>query len=102
LTENNIYFEHQKTFDGLYYKSKKGRLKFDFFIPDANLLIEYDGEYHYKPISFSRSITGEEQLALTRIRDKLKDDYAKNNGISLVRIRYDEDIVTKLKTALLP
>lgn len=96
LTEHNVLFEFQKSFPDLYYKSKNGRLKYDFYIPDQNLLIEFDGEYHYSPISFSKSISGADQLLLTQTRDRLKTEYAKNNGYKLLRIRFDDDILSVL------
>jgi hypothetical protein len=96
LTEHNIHFEFQKSFPDLYFKSKNGRLKYDFYIPDQNLLIEFDGEYHYNPISFSKLISKEDQLLLTQTRDRLKTEYAEKNGYKLLRIRYDDDILSML------
>jgi very-short-patch-repair endonuclease len=101
LVKHNIHFEYQKTFNNLYYKSKKGRLKYDFFIPNQNLLIEFDGEYHFRPISFSKLISGVDQLALTQIRDNIKAEYAATNGFKLLRIRFNEDIISKLETAVM-
>lgn len=98
LTTHNIHFEFQKSFPDLYYKSKNGRLKYDFYIPDQNLLIEFDGEYHYNPISFSKLITGADQLVLTQTRDRLKTEYAEKNGYRLLRIRYDDNILSMLET----
>ena len=98
LTEHNINFEFQKTFPDLYYKSKNGRLKYDFYIPHLRLLVEFDGEYHHNPISFSKLISGEDQLLLTQIRDNLKTEYAKNNNYRLLRIRYDDNIVDILNS----
>lgn len=98
LTKHNIFFEFQKSFPDLYYKSKNGRLKYDFYIPEKNLLIEFDGEYHYNPISFSKLISGAEQLELTQTRDRLKTEYAEKNGYKLLRIRYDDDILSMLET----
>ena len=100
LVEHNILFESQKSFPDLYYKSKKGRLKYDFFIPSQNLLIEFDGEYHYNPISFSKLISADDQLALTQIRDKLKTEYAVNNGFKLLRIRFDDNIINMITSTL--
>jgi len=97
LTKHNIHFEFQKSFPDLYYKSKNGRLKYDFYIPDQNLLIEFDGEYHYHPISFSKLISKENQLQLTQTRDRLKTEYAEKNGYKLLRIRYDDDILSMLE-----
>jgi very-short-patch-repair endonuclease len=71
-------------------------LKYDFYIQHLNLLVEFDGEYHYNPISFSKLISGPDQLALTQIRDRLKTEYAEKNGYKLLRIRYDDDITDML------
>ena len=45
LTELNVQFETEKTFDNL--SGDYLPLKFDFYLPDHNLLIEYDGEFHF-------------------------------------------------------
>jgi len=47
------------------------------------LAIEYDGEYHYKKIK-----NREEQLMKTQERDKIKNQYCKDNDIKLIRIPY--------------
>ena len=33
-------------------KLGKGKAKFDFYLPNQNLIIEYDGEQHFKPVQF--------------------------------------------------
>ena len=43
------YFIPQKEFEGLLGLGN-GLLSYDFYIPKLNLIIEYDGEYHYMPI----------------------------------------------------
>lgn len=48
LKEHNIDFIPQKTFDNLTGISGKKKLSFDFYIPEFNLLIEYQGEQHYE------------------------------------------------------
>ena len=47
MKEKNIKFTPQKTFQTL--RNIK-LLKCDFYLEDFNLLIEYDREYHYKPV----------------------------------------------------
>lgn len=96
LTENNINFVMQKTFPNLYYSSPHGKLRYDFFLPDRGILIEFDGEQHFTPITFSKSRTPEEQFKITQDCDKLKTEYANNHGYTLLRIRFDEDIISKL------
>ena len=41
----NIKYEEQKTFEGLKYI---GKLRFDFYLPDYNLCIEFQGKQHYE------------------------------------------------------
>ncbi len=47
LEENNIKFEPQYKFDNC---KNKFKLPFDFYLPDYNMCIEYDGLQHYRPI----------------------------------------------------
>jgi len=100
LIANKILYECQKTFSDLYYLKKNAKLKYDFFLPSLNMLIEYDGEYHYKAISYSSTIKPEEQLAVTQARDKIKTEYAARNGICLLRIRFDDDIISILEAKI--
>ena len=100
LIANKILYECQKTFSDLYYLKKNSKLKYDFFLPSLNILIEYDGEYHYKAISYSNTIKPEEQLAVTQARDKIKTEYAARNGICLLRIRFDDDIISILEAKI--
>lgn len=60
-------------------------LPFDFYLPKYNMCVEYDGEQHFKPVS---SFGGEEAFKTQKIRDKLKNQYCKKNGIKLIRIPY--------------
>lgn len=67
--------------------SKKGqfcrKLRFDFYIPSQNTLIEYDGEQHF----VKRGKFGEKFETLQE-NDKIKDKYCKDKGIKLIRIHY--------------
>lgn len=96
LQENNITYVQQKTFTEC--KDKKV-LPFDFYIPDHNLCIEYDGEQHFKPINFSGK--GDEwalnQLSITQMHDNIKNQYCKDNNIRLLRIPYFKNIESELE-----
>ena len=91
LCDHLINFEPQKTFSDC--KNKK-LLPFDFYLPQYNLCIEYDGEQHYKPVGF---FGGQTKLEQTIQRDEIKTNYCLANNIQLLRIRYDEDITESLK-----
>lgn len=84
LIDNKIIFESEKRFNEC--KNKKP-LPFDFYLTDYNLLIEYDGIFHYEPIEF---VGGIKKLKETQMRDKIKTKYAKDNNIHLLRIPYTE------------
>ena len=62
-----------------------GVLSYDFYIPDYNLLIEYQGEQHEKANNF---FGGERQLDVQLEHDKRKREYAKNHNIKLLEIWY--------------
>lgn len=67
-------------------------LPFDMYLPDYNILIEYDGEGHYMPIQWSglKSENAENNMLETQMRDKIKDEYCAKNGIPLIRVPYWE------------
>ena len=84
LTINKIDFKTQKTFKGCQYVSL---LKFDFYLPEYNLCIEFDGIQHFEAFEF---FGGEEALLKNMERDDIKNQYCIDNNIKLLRIRYDE------------
>lgn len=84
LTNKNILFEKQKTFNDC--KSIR-KLPFDFYIIEKNILVEYDGEFHYQ---ISRYDNGFDKFVGMKIRDTIKTKYCKDNNIKLIRIPYWE------------
>lgn len=60
-------------------------LFFDFYLPNYNCCIEYDGEQHYKKTKFSHDDFGKR-----KIRDEIKNKYCDKNKIKLIRIPYWE------------
>ena len=90
LEKNNIKYIIRYTFKdcrNIY------TLPFDFYLPDYIMCIEYDGIQHFESIDF---FGGQETLSNNKIRDNIKTKYCKENDINLLRIRYDENISTKL------
>ena len=86
LDSNNIKYIEQHKFDECKYKIK---LRFDFYLPDYNTCIEYDGAQHSKSIKY---FGGDDKLSVTKIRDKIKNNYCINNNINLIRISYSDRI----------
>ena len=96
MENNKIEYEIEKQFKDCRYKNP---LPFDFYLPQYNLCIEFDGEQHFIPHDFNSKETEEkklENLKIVQLRDQTKNDYCKNNGINLLRIRYDENVEEKL------
>lgn len=93
LTDMNIKFEREKIFNDCL--SLKGYpLKYDFYLLEHNIIIEYDGLQHYKTNEYFGGYNG----LLERIRnDRIKNEYCIENNIKLIRIKYNEDIDIKLK-----
>ena len=82
LKENNIQYEMEKTFPDLKGKNDMP-FRFDFYLPEYNRLIEFDGIQHYK----ERDIFSD-SLKTVQERDSIKNQYCINNNIPLVRIPY--------------
>lgn len=83
--KNNIEYVRQKSYDDL--KSKNNRFyRYDFYLPKYNTLIEYDGEQHYKE-GFGK---GPEYLKEVQQNDKIKNQYAIDHNIKLIRIPYTD------------
>ena len=89
LDELNISYIREKTFPDC---KNIHSLFFDFYIPDLNTCIEYDGEQHYRPVTFggNNDTKAIERYKSNVTRDKIKTDYCKNNGIKLIRIPYTD------------
>lgn len=87
LISNNVNYISQYKFEDC----KDSRpLPFDFYLPDYNICIEYDGEQHFHPVDFtSKGIEKAEELHLgVKKRDEIKTQYCEDNNIELLRIPY--------------
>lgn len=81
LEEHNIHYIPQKTFAPL----NKSKYRFDFFIPQYNLAIEYQGEQHYRDNKFFK-----DSLSSIQKRDEIKRQYCKEHNIELLEISYKD------------
>lgn len=82
LNDLGVSFNKEKEIDGCYYKRP---LIFDFYLPDYNCCIEFDGIQHFKPTNFSH-----DNFKTRKIRDSIKEEFCKENKIALVRFDYTE------------
>ena len=90
LIKNNIKYESQKKFKDC---KNISYLKFDFYLPELNTCIEYDGEQHFM---IKEYWGGEKEFTKIQERDKIKNEYCMKNNIHLLRIKYDDNILDEL------
>ena len=91
FVKNNIEFEAQKTFADL-IGDKNKVLPYDFYLPQYNILIEYQGEHHYMPIYYSSRPKDycEEKFLQRQEYDRRKREYAESHNITLLENPYWE------------
>ena len=65
-------------------------LPFDFYIPVANLCIEFDGPQHFSDMNWYGSKIGSGKFELIQKHDIIKNEFCKATGIKLLRISYLE------------
>lgn len=93
LKENNYDFIRQYTFSDLKGKSNHP-LFFDFYLPNYNCCIEYDGIQHFEARDNNSKWNTTENLIENQKRDEKKNKYCLKNNIKLIRIPYtDFDIL---------
>jgi very-short-patch-repair endonuclease len=82
LNDREILFIRQKIFKTIHPYNK---LRFDFYLPKHNLLIEFNGLQHYKPTKFfGKNKNFEKQVD----SDRRKIEFSKINNIRLLVIPY--------------
>jgi len=95
LSGRGIDYGHDKGFQdcrGLPSEKKKSglKLRFDFVIHDGPRvagIIEYDGKGHFEPCYNRKNIQTFERALVC---DRIKDNYCRDKGIPLLRIKYTE------------
>lgn len=87
LNKKGIRFEREKTFSDLKVINS---LRYDFAVyhkGELVTLIEYDGELHFVAAEL---YGGEDYLLKTQLHDQIKNEYARQNNIPLLRIPYNK------------
>jgi len=87
LKDNKIRFEKEYTFDKC-RSPKNYLLRFDFYLLDYNVLIEYQGQHHYFPVNKKRRAKTVHNK--TKIHDGIKKQFCKSNNLPLIDIPYYE------------
>ena len=92
LEKYNITHHSQYTFEKCKDKLK---LPFDFYLPEQNICIEFDGKQHSRPV---KRFGGTKYFEIIKNHDEIKNIFCKENNINLIRIKYDDNIEEKLNT----
>lgn len=61
----------------------------------GNILIEYQGQQHYKPVEYFGGI---EQFKIQQQHDQIKRQWAKDNNYREIEIKYNQNIHEVLNT----
>ena len=88
--ENNIQYETQKTFPECY---DNRCLPFDFYIPDLNMLLELQGEQHYKPVEH---FGGQKSFEKIKKHDRIKDEFCSMYGYVFLKIDFNENLKQRI------
>lgn len=100
LSMLNIPFETQKSFEGLVNKKK---LSYDFYLPTLNVVIEYQGEQHFRPKNFGGTSKEKAKsvFELQLRNDEIKRAFAKENKLTLIEIPYTYKTLSSIKKLLM-
>ena len=83
LQENNFEFEQEKRFKDC---KNKNPLPFDFYLPELNICIEFQGRQHFENVP----VFGKHNLIEQIKRDNIKRDYCRQNNIQLIEICFKD------------
>lgn len=88
LKELEVNFIEEHSFPDCKHKRK---LFFDFYLPDYNMCIEFDGAQHTNPKTHmnGKAIEGKDFKTM-QLRDRIKNEYCVKNKIKLIRISHKE------------
>lgn len=92
LQKNTINFNKEQKFSNLLNPKTNQQLRFDFYLPTLNTVIEFDGIQHSELTTKFHGL-GKNGLIKFRnqiYKDCIKDLYCITNKIKLIRIKYTE------------
>jgi very-short-patch-repair endonuclease len=87
LYTNNLKFNYQVKLSDLDTSTDK-KYVVDFYLPEFNTIIEYNGKQHYQPVKFNNI---SDELAMKnfqqqQIRDEFVKSWCDNNNIKLIQV----------------
>ena len=80
LLEMKVEYKREYSFPNL------KRMRFDFYIPEINTVIEFDGEQHFH--EWRKITDSHKKLKSMHKRDNIKNKFCKDNNINILRIKY--------------
>lgn len=84
LENENVRYQQEKVFTDL----RNGKMRFDFFLPEFGILLEWDGIQHFQQIpKFHRT---RQEFNHAKQNDRYKNSFALARGYCLYRIPYWE------------
>lgn len=97
LKNNNIRYRIHYNFDWLVSDNNR-KMFVDFYLVDYNIVIEYDGEQHYKFVPYFHKTI--EKFEECKKRDILKEKLLEQHHIKVFRIKFDENIMDRINIIL--
>jgi ferredoxin-like protein FixX len=94
LDKKNIKYFKQKIFSDCINPKTKCRLKYDFYLPRQNLLIEFNGLQHY--VANKHWHQNGQSLEYQQYRDSVKKDYALSHGFKFLVIKYTDKNIEEI------
>jgi predicted Zn-ribbon and HTH transcriptional regulator len=91
LNKYHIAYEYPKKFENL---RAKRLLHYDFYLPEYNVLIEYQGGQHYEAVDY---FGGDKKFREQQKHDEMKRRYAKKYGYHLLEISYKYDTLKSIE-----
>lgn len=98
LDDNNVNYKTEITFNDLKNPKTGRHLRFDLYLTDYDIYIEYDGKqhfHHYNEGYFTHDVVSE-----IKYRDRIKDEYCKVNKLNLIRINYKQNHIKEIEKIL--
>ena len=97
LQQRGVSFIQQQMFDECF---DKRRLKFDFFLPQYNTLIEYNGIQHYRNVPLFKHSNDKFEDVVRR--DQIKVEFTNKKGLRLIVVPYTANVDQYLSQHLTP
>lgn len=84
LNKNNIKFIREYILP-----NQNNKFRYDFYLPDINIIIEFHGIQHYKYVPFFHN-NDPEKFSRQKLTDCIKKDIAKTLNIPLIEFNYKQ------------